>query len=433
MKKTWSIFLVLAMILGLTACGSKPTTTVSSTASSSAISSSVEQNPKADLKFWYWADNTTQSDLIKSIVKSFNDSNKKNITVTAEEYPWDSGKFTNTVFTAVMGGGGPDISTFKLQAGKMFAANKVLADMSSYIDKWADKSQISDSIWTAMKNSTGDSKLSSLPWTVEALYVYYRPSYFTKAGITKVPATFDEFLEDIKKCTMDTNGDGKTDVYGLGLRGAGGGQEWLGNFLYPYGATWADLTTPAAVKAYKAYLSIYTNKYAPASSTNAAYAEIVDGFKTGLTAMIIHHIGSYSTWTTAFKDDVDAFPMPGSASGQWTAMGDTEFTVYEQSKNKDAAFEFYKYMTTGEGGTAWFKGTGKGLSTSNIKATDEFKNNKFQAVAAASLKFAGVLPPTDTLSEFVNNVWTSTNQQALLGKITPEAALALMQKALHGK
>jgi multiple sugar transport system substrate-binding protein len=253
------------------------------------------------------------------------------------------------------------------------------------------------------------------------------------AGITKVPATFDEFLDAIAKTTMDTNKDGKTDIYGYGLRGAGGGHEHLGNFLYPYGATWADLTTPQAVQAYKAYLDIFKKRYAPEASVNWAFAEMTDGFQTGLVAMIIHHIGSNSRWQQAFKDDVDAFPVPGGPGGRYTVAGDTELVVYNKSKNKDAAFLFYRYMVTGEGGTTWFKKTGKGLGTQNVRSTPEFQNNRFQAVAAESLKFAGVLPPTDTLAAFANSVWANTNQQALLGKITPEEALAVMQRAIHGK
>lgn len=433
MKKVLTILLVPVMALSVAACGGESGSRGgSSTGGGSSNSSTAVSGKPVELTYWYWADNTAQSELMKSIVKSFNETNGKSITVTAEEYPWDSGGFTDSVFTAAMGGGGPDISTFKLQAGKMFAANKLLADMSSYVEGWEDKAQLNDGIWAMMKDSTGDGRLSPLPWTLEALYVYYRPSYFTQAGIGKAPSTFDEFIEAVRSCTMDTDKDGKTDVYGFGMRGAGGGQEHLGNFLYAFGATWDDLTTPEAVKAYQAYLEIYKNGYAPESSPNAAYAEIVDGFKTGLTAMIIHHIGSSSTWIEAFGDDVDAFPFPAGDGGQWTCTGDTELTVYEKCENKDAAFEFYKYMTTGEGGTTWFKSTGKGLGTDNVRETDEFKSNRFQAVAAASLKFAGVLPPTDTLSEFINSTWANTNQQALLEQISAEEALGIMQKALHG-
>ena len=327
-----------------------------------------------------------------------------------------------------MGGGGPDISTMKLSGGKTFAANELLADSAALVDAWEDKGQIGDNIWTMMTDATGDGKVSMLPWTIEGLYCYYRPSYFEAAGV-EVPTTFDEWLNCIEKCTMVI--DGK-QVYGYGMRGAGGGHEHLGNFLYPYGATWDDLTTPEAVEAYKAYLSIYWNGYTPADANVAAFAELTDGFETGTTAMIIHHIGSYQRWIDAFGDDVDAFVVPGSDKGQWTCAGDTEMTIYEKCENKEAAFEFYKFMVTGEGGTTWFKGTGKGLGTDNVRATEEFQSNRFQAVAAEAVKVAGVLPPTDTLSEFTGNVWAPTNQKALAKEISPEEALAEMQAALHG-
>ena len=45
----------------------------------------------AQLTFWYWADNTEQSNLIKTIVDNFNNSNEYGIQVTAEEYPWNGG------------------------------------------------------------------------------------------------------------------------------------------------------------------------------------------------------------------------------------------------------------------------------------------------------------------------------------------------------
>ena len=93
------------------------------------------------------------------------------------------------------------------------------------------KDDISDNIYDVMKKAGGsDDSLYLMPWNIQVLYVYYRPSIFKEAGITETPKTYDEFLEDIKKCTMDTNGDGKTDVYGFGMRGASGGQEPWGRF-----------------------------------------------------------------------------------------------------------------------------------------------------------------------------------------------------------
>ena len=79
-----------------------------------------------------------------------------------------------------------------------------------------------------------------MPWNIQVLYVYYRPSYFEQAGI-EVPTTYEEFLQAIEKCTMDTNGDGQTDVYGFGMRGATGGQEPWGSFIYGRGGSFEGI------------------------------------------------------------------------------------------------------------------------------------------------------------------------------------------------
>ena len=53
---------------------------------------------------------------------------------------------------------------------------------------------------------------------------------FRKVGIS-VPKTYAEFLEACRKLTQDTNGDGKTDIYGFGMSGdSRGGQEPWGRF-----------------------------------------------------------------------------------------------------------------------------------------------------------------------------------------------------------
>lgn len=439
MKKVLAFVLTGIMVLGLTACGSSQSSSEApAPAESSAEESTVESEAPAEeasepvaLTFWYWADSPEDSACIQDIVATYNESNGKGITVTAEEFPWNSGGFMEDTFTTIMGGGGPDISTFKASSGSLYMANNLLADMTSYVDGWADKAQISDAAWDVMRSATNTDTINILPWTLEPLYVYYRPSIFAAAGV-EVPTTIEEFLDVCEKCTMDTDGDGKTDVYGYGMRGAGGGQEHLGNFLYAYGASWDDLTTPEAVEAYKAYLSIYENGWAPEASVNAAFAEIKDEFATGQVAMIIHHIGSSQNWIDTYGDDCDAFVFPGSDKGQWTCTGDTELAVYDKCENKDAAWDFYTYMTTGEGGTAWFKHTGKGLGTDNVTATEEFAANKYQAVSAEATAVAGILPSTETVSAFINNTWVPTNQAALLGQMTAEDALAEMNAALHG-
>ena len=142
-----------------------------------------------------------------------------------------------------------------------------MADLTPMIDGWDKKADIDDNIYEIMKKAGDMERIYVMPWNIQVLYVYYRPSIFKKAGI-EVPKTYEEFLQAIEKCTMDTDGDGKTDVYGFGMRGAKGGQEPWGSFIYGRGGSLEDLTTPEAVQGMQDFIDIYKKGYVPPTATS---------------------------------------------------------------------------------------------------------------------------------------------------------------------
>ena len=71
---------------------------------------------------------------MQNIVKKFNETNGKGITVVAEEQPWDGGAYSNNLLNACIGGGGPDVATFKLTSTPAFVENKLLADLTDMIN-----------------------------------------------------------------------------------------------------------------------------------------------------------------------------------------------------------------------------------------------------------------------------------------------------------
>ena len=52
-------------------------------------------------------------------------------------------------------------------------------------------------------------------------------------------------------------------------------------------------------------------------------------------------------------------------------------------------------------------------------------------VSIEGAPFAGILPVLDTTTEWINNVWPATVQQALLGEITAEEACKKLQEELY--
>ncbi|MEG1550379.1 MAG: sugar ABC transporter substrate-binding protein [Ruthenibacterium sp.] len=431
MKKLLSMTLALALCMSMfAACGSKPSTSAAAPAASAAASAPAEKTAEpATITYWYWADNSDYSATMQDMIKDFNDTNGKGITVVGEEYPWDGGAYSENLFNAVMGGGGPDVSSFKLTSTPLFTANNLLANLDPIIADWADKSKIPDNLWNIMKQASGTDSVYVMPWNIQVLYVYYRPSVFKEAGV-EVPKTYDEFLNCIEKCTMDTNGDGKIDVYGFGMRGAKGGQEPWGNFLYGAGGSFEDMTTADSVKGMQDFIDVYQKGYAPKSAPNDGFSEIIANFQNGTTAMTVHHTGSSAKMIETFGDDVSAFAFP-AGKGQWTSMGDTENVMMESSKNKEAAAEWLKYLAAGKGQQTWCETTGNVPVSAEVQALPFFQENRFMKASIDGIDYAGILPILDTTTEWISAVWPNTVSAALLGEKTAEEACAELQKALY--
>jgi len=350
----------------------------------------VSAADKVTITHWYWADNPKYSATMQQMAADFNATNGKGITVVAQEYPWDGGAYSQTLFTAVMGGGGPDTSSFKLTSTPLFTANNLLVNLDGYLNSWKDKNLIEASLYDTMRQASGTKSVYVMPWNTQVLYVYYRPSLMKKAGIG-VPTNYAEFLEAAKKLTMDTNGDGKIDVYGFGMRGAKGGQEPWGSFIWARGGNFEKMDSPQAIQGMQDFVDLFKNGYTPPTAPMDGFQEIIANFKSGRTAMTVHHIGSSAGMVETFGDDVDAFPFPGGA-GKWTSMGDTENVMLKSAKNKDAAFEWLAYLATGKGQETWCTVTGNVPVSKNVKELPFFQNNKFMKVSIDGAPWAGILP-----------------------------------------
>ena len=420
-KRVLAALLAAAMVFGLVACGgSKPAETK---AAETEASGEIEA---CTINFQYWADNTEYSALMQDIIAKFNAENEYGIEVIGEEIPWDGGGYTNTLFNAAMGGGAPDVATFKLTGTPMFVNNGLLADLTGMIDAWEDKDDISENIYNVMRTAGGSDSIYVMPWNVQVLYVYYRPSIFEEAGV-EVPTTYEELLTAIEKCTF-VNSEGN-QVYGWGMRGASGGQEPWGSFIHAAGGSFDDLTSEASVQGMQDFIDLYANGYTPATATSDGFQETVANFKSGLTAMFIHHIGSSKGMVEELGEDVDAFIFP-AGEGQWTSLGDTETVMFESCENKAAAFEWMKYLAAYEGQQMWCEGTGQVPVSKTVQATEYFQNDKFQVISASGMDVAGIIPILDTTTEMVSS-WPAVISQALVGEITAAECMQQLNDILY--
>lgn len=368
------------------------------------------------VRFWYHFDNpeNPMADLVKKFQATHPD-----ITVEAENVPWNS--YYDTLYTSLVGGNAPDAAMVKLFAQPRLVEMGALEPIGDRIDAWPAKADLLDKLLDL--NKAQDGKQYYLPIQYVALYLYYRTDLFAQAGL-KPPTTCSEFRDAAIKLTK------APDTYGFGLRGGKGGWDQWGAFVLSQGAQLkpGGLTSDKAVAANQWLIDLFQkDKVIPPSAPNDGFQEIVGAFKSGKTAMTIHHIGSSNDMVKALGDKVSAVPVPECGGGRWTSYGDESLAIFSASQAKDAAWKWISFLAEGENNVAFNKATGQMTVTQSGAANWKLHERRFVDATVASLPFAHVLPQNTATSEFVNTAWQINMQQALTGQITSKQMMETLE------
>ncbi|MFH8615807.1 extracellular solute-binding protein [Streptomyces sp. NPDC017979] len=188
-----------------------------------------------------------------------------------------------------------------------------------------------------------------VPQVTDTLALLYNKEVFAEAGISKPPATWDEFIATAKTIKE------KTGVTGTQLNPEG---YFSLPFLYGEGADMLDVdakkitvNSPEAVKGMATALKLAQPDVALKPATTDGYVAAQTSFKDGKIAMVINGPWSVSDDYSgkAFKDkaNLGIANIPAGPSGKAAApIGGHNYSVYRGSKNKDAAYLFVKFMAS---------------------------------------------------------------------------------------
>ncbi|GLK65338.1 MULTISPECIES: ABC transporter substrate-binding protein [Paracoccus] len=367
------------------------------------------------VRFWYHFDNPENP--MAELVAKFEAENP-GIRIEAMNVPWNS--YYDNLYTSIVGGNAPDAAMLKMFALPRLLEMEALEPLDDWIDAWEGKDDILPNLFELTRAEDG--KQYYLPVQYVALYLYYRADMFDELGLTP-PQTCDEFRDAAIKLTRDTDGDGKIDTYGFGFRGGKSGHEHWGSFTLGRTGVGLDqsLVSDAGVAGTQFVIDLFqADKVFPPSAPNDGFQEIIGAFKTGVTAMTIHHVGSSNDLVAALGDKVAATTVPECGGGRWTTFGDESTAVLSNASDKEAAWKWISFLSTAENNALFNTATGQLPVTQSDTATWQGHEPRFVEVTQASLPFAHLLPSSPNTPEFVNTVWPANMQRALLGQITAQ-------------
>jgi len=422
---------------GSTAASISPTSAASeapsaaSTAPSAAASDAGYTGPEATISYSIWGD-PAEIKSQQAVVDAFHAANPK-ITVKPTVSDWDT--YWEKLKGSIAGGAAPDVFAMDGPLFPDFQSRDVLLDLKPYIDKEGyDLGQLADAAVADFTTADGQ---YGLPRDLNVVTLYYNKKLFDEAKIPYPDGTWDwaKLVEVGKQLTKDTNGDGKTDQWGLYTETSDMENYWSslvwqngGDIMAPDGKTTVLGTDEAAGGIQFLQDLIWKDKIVP---DPALFAETGDAFEQGKAAMEIN-----GTWLVPTHEaagiDLGIAPLPKGPAGLATSINPTGAVVFKGSKNPEAAWAFVKYLSSPAAQTKLMELKASLPANKEVLAGPYASSFVGAKVLADSLAYAHLKPSFKGFEEFASILQEELNTNVFLApNKTAKEALASVVPQLN--
>jgi multiple sugar transport system substrate-binding protein len=250
------------------------------------------------------------------------------------------------------------------------------------LEDWLEKLPIKSDLYSdVLEQQRLDSHMWSIPMHTSNIGIFYRPKLFQEAGITQLPKTWKELREVAKKLTIDRDGDGKPEQYGILIPFGKG--EWTIFTWFPFLLSAngeiiqnnrPNLVNPGAIRAIEFWQDLLKDGSGTLSIPERGYEEA--DFISGRVAMQIT-----GPWTYIMKSNVDyaVFPVPVDVRPATVSVNGALFLMKTTPEREKAVLKFFEYVLSEEFQTEWGIGSGNlpvNMKSAKSKAYQEFLKRK---------------------------------------------------------
>jgi multiple sugar transport system substrate-binding protein len=408
LRRKLTVFATLAALGAAAACGGSG-------------SSGDKSGGAVTLSFW---NGFTGGDRpgVEHLVDEFNKSHPK-IHVNMQVMPWDV--FYQKLLPAYGAGKGPDVTAMSANQLGQYAAKRVFQPLDdAFGGGLIDKSKI---VPGAVQAGLYAGKQYGLPANFTPLLLYYNKKLFKEAGIAAPPATWDEWIADLKKLTKGKGPGGKPAQYGITmgthetvegipilLAGQGGG------VIAADGKT-VTLDSPQSIQAMTSWTNLIRTNHIMPVGTSGADADKLMG--AGDAAMEIN-----GPWLTSSLDqskiDYGLAMVPAGPAAQTTLSDSVQFSLGSRATGakKKAAEEFFAYWNSRDSQIYFANTTGFPPTRTDVGAA-ELKNPNVAVFSKYAPKATPFLPGQVKFAQMQSEVIDPTFEKILNGQGDPATLL----------
>lgn len=289
----------------------------------------------------------------ETLVAAFAES-QDDVTVTLSHIP-GPGEYRARLATDFAAGTPPDVSLLNFRRIGAFVAAGQLEPLGPYLDA-SEVISPADFYPVTLEAFTWQDVVMCIPQNISSLVVYYNRDLFRAAGVAEPPNdwTWADFLAAAESLTLDLDGDGGIDQYGLGIEAS---LFRLAPFIWQNGGELVDdpdfptqlaLTRVPAQEALSWFVELQTVHGVVPDRVAEESLDSESRFLAGTTAMYLNSRRGTPTYRESAEFDWDIAPLPRGAESAGVLHSDA-YCLSAAADNKDAAWRFIEFANSPAG------------------------------------------------------------------------------------
>ena len=362
MKKYLSMILCAALAVGtLAGCGQKSSAPASGGAAPAAPAATTT------IKFMNWA-LAGEKEALQKAVSNFNATNQDHIKVQAEFTSGTVSDYSTKLNTLIASGTAPDLAYVDETLAYEWGNKGILQDLDSYFksDSSLPQALNIDNFIPGSLFQDNSGKIYGIGLGPEIILMFYNKQVFQDAGVDEPsadpehPWTWDQMLAAAQKITADQSGkhpgqDGfdknKIKTYGIMIPVSNPVilPLVLSNDAFYFSDDGKQLTatSDACLQVFQA-MGDLMNKYNVAPSpaitkTMPASSAMLENGQIGMLVDGQYTLATFGMDGFNLGDKIDVAPLPIFKTPE-NVLWSCSTSIFAQSKNKDAAWTFLKYL-----------------------------------------------------------------------------------------
>lgn len=365
-----------------------------------------------ELTFWHGY-TEADGDVLEEIVEEFNASHE-DITIKTEVKTWAG--IDDTLLTALSAQEGPDLVAMPSERLPVYASRGAFVPLDEFYE---GDDAAANLVPGAVDMVEVEGEKYGVPAGFVPLAVYYDTALFAEAGVEEFPRTWEQWVEVAERLTVDENGDGTPERYGVVLPD----HATVANGLWPtlfYGNGGdvvedgrAVIDSPENAATLEFWRSaIEDGAISPTGVDGVGADELFGGGKAAMT------VGGPWMASIAAENGIDyaIAPIPAGPEAQAaSAIGISMATTVDTGDaEREAAQEFFSFFLDEANAVKWSLGSGWPPLRTDIPA-EEVASNPVVASLTEMADLGRPLLPGVVNSVDVLTAVDELTQQALAG------------------